>query len=175
MPFLKLSLIVFALASSLCDGYTVLPFGATHGDSLNPKIDDGCGEKLALPDKFSFYSKSYDSIWVCNNGILSFSGATSDYTPKAFPSNYPWICIFWADIDNRVKLADGNDIYWRMDQKRSTLEYVNGIITRNGQTFFHTIKDLLVAKFAHFLGQMMNKLQIAEFLISVFKNSNTKV
>ena len=145
MQFFNLSLILFGAVIWVCDGYSILPFGNSHGDKLNPKLDDGCGEKLTLPHNFTFYSKSYDSIWVCNNGILSFSGSTGDYTPKPFPTVQPWICLFWADIDNRVELNDGNQIFWRMDQKRSTLEYVNSIITGNTAVGSFQSKWALVA------------------------------
>ena len=118
-----------------CDGYNVLPFGSSQGDQLNPKTDDGCGEEITLPFNFTFYEKSYQKIWVCNNGILSFSGSNSEYVPRAFPiENAVLISLFWADIDNRIELGDGNDIYWRLDTRRPTLHYISSVITTNTAT-----------------------------------------
>lgn len=37
---------------------------------------------------------------VNTNGVISFSGGVSTYTPEAFPvSDNPLIAVFWGDVD----------------------------------------------------------------------------
>jgi MYXO-CTERM domain-containing protein len=81
-----------------------------YGTSCMPPNDDGAwpagtpGLDLtpAFPHGLHFYSGSYTTAWVNNNGNLSFNGPLSTYTPSAFPgAPEPMIAPYWADVDTR--------------------------------------------------------------------------
>ncbi|XP_070620087.1 sushi, nidogen and EGF-like domain-containing protein 1 [Erythrolamprus reginae] len=80
------------------------PYGETQGDSENPVDDDGNSPEISIENPFSFYGNPYDSLFVNNNGVVSFGRSVSEYTPNAFPleNGIPFVAPFWADVDNRV-------------------------------------------------------------------------
>jgi hypothetical protein len=67
-----------------------------------PANDDGSTGQVALPFRLDFYGTSYTSLWVNNNGDVTFSGPLSTYTPFVFTaSTPPIIAPFFADVDTR--------------------------------------------------------------------------
>ncbi|XP_058052426.1 alpha-tectorin-like [Ahaetulla prasina] len=80
------------------------PYGKTQGDSENPVADDGNSPEISIEKSFSFYGKKYNSLYVNNNGVISFGKYVSEYTPNAFPleNGIPFVAPFWSDVDNRV-------------------------------------------------------------------------
>ena len=106
------------LATSGCncdiprDGsFSVVPFDGTDGScggcpGVPPDYrndDSWTGTPIALPFNFCFYGNSYDSVYINNNGNLTFLAYESDYTSLTFPLNYDTLMIapFWADVDTR--------------------------------------------------------------------------
>lgn len=82
-----------------------------YGTSCMPANDDGSwpagapGLDLtpAFPTGLHFYTGSYTTGWINNNGSLSFKSAISTYTPDAFPgAPQPMIAPYWADVDTRI-------------------------------------------------------------------------
>jgi len=60
--------------------------------------------ELVLPFDFKLYGTNYPagtSIWLNNNGNLSFDNAISSFTASEFPINSPMIAPFWSDVDTR--------------------------------------------------------------------------
>ena len=47
------------------------PFGAGAGDSSVPRIDDGSSPPVSLPQKFFFFRKSFDTIYVSSNSLTA--------------------------------------------------------------------------------------------------------
>ncbi|KAM3829491.1 sushi, nidogen and EGF-like domain-containing protein 1 [Vipera latastei] len=90
------------------------PYGKTEGDSENPVADDGNSPEISIKKSFSFYGKKYNSLFVNNNGVISFGKYVSEYTPNAFPleDGVPFVAPFWADVDNRVS----GTILWRQTE-----------------------------------------------------------
>ncbi len=88
-------------------------FGAiAHGASgtLPPNDDSSSGliplefmDRSGDPISFRFYGEDYDSIYINNNGNVTFNGTLGQYTPDGFPvqSGRPMIAPFWADVDTR--------------------------------------------------------------------------
>jgi MYXO-CTERM domain-containing protein len=81
-----------------------------YGTNCMPPNDDGSwpagspGLDLtpAFPSGIHFYSGTYTTGWINNNGNLSFSGPINTYTPDAFPgAPQPMIAPYWADVDTR--------------------------------------------------------------------------
>lgn len=107
-----------------------IPFGTTAGDFVLPVNDDGSSS--AIPYSFTFYGNSYSSLWVNNNGNLTFDGSMSVYTPYAFPSDRVIIAPYFADVDTRgdgTVSGDGHDdVYYSVRTGSSDLNAISAII-----------------------------------------------
>jgi hypothetical protein len=82
--------------------------------------DDDFSFQLALPFTFNLYGNSYNSVFINNNGNLSFGGGYCDYTAAGFPvGGFPMVAPFWADVDTR----DGASgvVYFRQEPTRLTV------------------------------------------------------
>ncbi|XP_068098037.1 uncharacterized protein [Hyperolius riggenbachi] len=97
-------------AAPLISSALIYPYGSSI-DSLSPKIDDGGTELIRLSRVIPLFGTEYSSLYVNNNGLLSFQSPISQYVPQALPVAYgnPFLAIFWADVDNRYQ----GDIYYR--------------------------------------------------------------
>lgn len=93
--------------SSNCDCY-VQPDGS-YSLALAPN-DDGYSSLINLPFSFNFYGTSYTSLYINNNGNVTFGSGLSSYSSSAFPSaNNKIIAPFWADVDTRA--GNGQVLY----------------------------------------------------------------
>ncbi|XP_076091897.1 protein mesh-like [Mytilus galloprovincialis] len=95
-------------AASLSDFY---PFGMENGDRRAPTNDDGSTEPIPVSTSFPFFNYQHDSLIVNTNGVISFLGTMSTYTPSPFPlaSKRRLIAPYWADTDTR----EGGDVWYR--------------------------------------------------------------
>jgi hypothetical protein len=69
-----------------------------------PANDDGSSSIITLPFSVNFYGTTYDSLFVNNNGNLTFNSASGTYTPFGVGAGYtgqPIIAGFFADVDTR--------------------------------------------------------------------------
>ena len=66
-----------------------------------PDNDDGTSEEIDLPFTFSFYGESYNSVYINNNGNITFNSNFDTFTPEGFPISTPMIAPFWGDVDTR--------------------------------------------------------------------------
>jgi len=80
--------------------FTVVPFiGSAAPDYRN---DDASSAPIALPFNFCLYGSSYDSVYINNNGNVSFVNSYFSFTSDSFPSsNYIMVAPFWGDVDTR--------------------------------------------------------------------------
>jgi lysophospholipase L1-like esterase len=70
--------------------------------NIIPPNDDGSSPAVTLPFTLAWQGSSYDTLWVNNNGNLTFSDALSAYTPQPFATlGQAMIAPFWADVDTR--------------------------------------------------------------------------
>lgn len=66
--------------------------------------DDGSTSEVQLPFELTFFGQSYRSLYVNNNGNVSFGRAMGQYTPGDLASadqEAPLIAAFFADVDTR--------------------------------------------------------------------------
>ena len=64
--------------------------------------DDGSSGLVTLPFAINFYGQTYTSLYVNNNGNLTFNSPNSTYTPSGLGSGYSGQAIiapFYADVD----------------------------------------------------------------------------
>lgn len=67
-----------------------------------PSNDDNSSDALALPFTPNFFGYTYNSVFVNNNGYVTFDAPISDYTPYPFDStSHALIASFFADVDTR--------------------------------------------------------------------------
>ncbi|XP_061876206.1 sushi, nidogen and EGF-like domain-containing protein 1 [Colius striatus] len=90
------------------------PYGPGVGDAATPHEDDGTSPEIRLWVNFSFYSRSHQSVYVNNNGLLSFGTPVREYTPQPFPlpGPRPFVAPFWADVNTRL----GGDVFYRQSR-----------------------------------------------------------
>ncbi|XP_074786481.1 alpha-tectorin-like [Athene noctua] len=106
------------------------PYGPDQGDQKNPKLDDGTSEQVALAVPFTFYSQEYQSLYVNNNGVISFDSQVSEYTPDPFPlaDGRPFVTPYWADVNN----VAGGDVFYRETTDPTLL----ALLTKNINQYF---------------------------------------
>ena len=64
--------------------------------------DDASSSLITLPFTFCLYGDNYTSLYINNNGNVSFGQPYSEYVPTGFPvANFAMVAPFWADIDTR--------------------------------------------------------------------------
>ena len=64
--------------------------------------DDNSSEEILLPFEFCLYGDTYNSVYVNNNGNVSFGQSYSLYSSEGFPStDFVMVAPFWADVDTR--------------------------------------------------------------------------
>lgn len=64
--------------------------------------DDGSSDQITLPMSLNFGGRQFGSVWVNNNGNLTFDGSMSTYTPfDLTTSSQAVIAPFFADVDTR--------------------------------------------------------------------------
>jgi len=84
--------------------FSVVPFDFV---AVAPEYrnDDGSA-RVGIPFNFCFYGTPYDTLFINNNGNLSFSSSYSAFTAFAFPdANYDMLAAFWGDVDTRGPLS----------------------------------------------------------------------
>ncbi len=88
-------------SSTICS--CLVPLDSTFTLAMTPN-DDGSSSIILLPFSFNYYGVMYDSLYINNNGNISFTSPYPTYTPDSFPSlNFNMIAPFWADVDTRAK------------------------------------------------------------------------
>ena len=67
--------------------------------TINWNADDGSAPVITLPFNFCFYGETYSTVYMNNNGNISFGSANSNVTASTFPSSiHKVIAGFWADF-----------------------------------------------------------------------------
>jgi len=93
-------------AQSTCDcwqqrdtSFHVVPFVGYRAPYY--RNDDGSSPLIILPFKFCFWGRQVDSLFINNNGNITFDQPLSQFSADTFPynNNIPMIAAFWADVD----------------------------------------------------------------------------
>lgn len=85
--------------SGMCD--CMVPLDSNFVLAMTPN-DDGYSSVIGIPFNFSFYGVNQDSLYINNNGNISFISPYSTFTSNPFPdSMYNMIAPFWGDVDTR--------------------------------------------------------------------------
>jgi len=119
MPQQQLSPAVYQAStpekSSTCDCY-VEPDGS-YIQAIAPN-DDGSSDVITLPFTFSFYGEEHDTLYINNNGNVTFDEPMSTYSADAFPSEGAKIISpFWGDVDTHGPNGDANNPHGKVVYK----------------------------------------------------------
>lgn len=114
--------------------------------------DDGSSSAIDISSIFdggslNFFGTSYSSLYVNNNGNITFNNGLSTYTPGSIPGNGSAIIApFWGDVDTRLKsgqsgFANGK-VQWSLDPIHgsftatwSSVNYYNATSSSNTPKF----------------------------------------
>lgn len=85
--------------------FSLVPFsGADPNDEY--RNDDGSSASIGLPFQFCFYGQNMSSVYINNNGNISFGAAYGTFTSNSFPDpTFIMIAPFWGDVDSRSTLS----------------------------------------------------------------------
>ncbi|MFX0137398.1 MAG: nidogen-like domain-containing protein, partial [Candidatus Hodarchaeota archaeon] len=93
------------VARTLLKNYTMIvdyPYewiNATTGVRCNMAGQDDAAQMFYLPFRFKFYNETFDQIYVCTNGFVSFTYQTPHYNVPFPIGTYPYmIAPFWEDL-----------------------------------------------------------------------------
>ena len=80
------------------------------------RSDDGSSQAYTIPFTFTFFGHNYlginKTLFINNNGNLSFDNPYFVFTPEGFPLfGVPMIAPFWSDVDTR--LANGGYVWMK--------------------------------------------------------------
>uniref|UniRef100_A0A4W3GVP4 Tectorin alpha n=1 Tax=Callorhinchus milii TaxID=7868 RepID=A0A4W3GVP4_CALMI len=94
-----------------------------------PKVDDGGSPEIPLLVTFPYFAVGQRSLYVNNNGVISFNVQVSQFTPEAFPlsDGRSFMAPFWADVHNGIR----GTVYFRESSEPHILRRVTRDISRN--------------------------------------------
>jgi hypothetical protein len=80
--------------------FNIVPF--TNGTPPEYRNDDGSTNAIQLPFTFCFYGTNVNTIYINNNGNISFGAPYATFSASPFPDpNFVMVAPFWADVDTR--------------------------------------------------------------------------
>src|ERR1035437_6662176 len=86
-------------ASITCNCY--IPPDGTYTVAMAPN-DDLSTNSLSIPFTFCLYGNNYNSLYINNNGNISFGQAYSTFSSSPFPDpSYIMVAPFWGDVDTQ--------------------------------------------------------------------------
>ena len=104
---------------------------ADFGETTLARTDDGSSAAIDITPVFgagglNFFGTAFTTLWVNNNGNITFNAASSTFTPTAINggANNPIIAAFWADVDARGGAVSatpggtstgGNQVHYDLD------------------------------------------------------------
>ena len=97
--------------SGVCD--CLIPLDSTFILAMAPN-DDLYSNSIYLPFSFNFYGTTYDSLYINNNGNISFTTPYNTFTAFTFPDpSFNMIAPFWADVDTRS--TNGGNVWYKLN------------------------------------------------------------
>ncbi len=126
-----MALTVHVNAQNTCNCWQVrdssfhaVPFVHDYLTTTPPQYrnDDGYTNVVTLPFHLCFWGKQIDSLYINNNGNISFGAPYSTFTSDSFPnSSFSMIAPFWGDVDTRPAALSMN---WDMVYYKITSTYM---------------------------------------------------
>ncbi len=81
-----------------------------YGTLAMTRNDDGSTDPINLPFSINLNGSEYSTIYINNNGNITFGGPYSSFTPESFGElGVEMIAPFWGDVDTRC--ADCGEVF----------------------------------------------------------------
>jgi hypothetical protein len=98
-----------------------VPFVSFTGDPTTTvygaeyRNDDASSTPITLPFTFNFYGMNSSTVYINNNGNISFNTYYSQFTANPFPDpSYNMIAPFWGDVDTRNPSDSCGAVYFKI-------------------------------------------------------------
>ncbi|XP_026054844.1 uncharacterized protein LOC113040855 [Carassius auratus] len=110
------------------DGSPNLPthfLASGAGDTVNPPAEDGSSDVIFLQQPFRYFGRTYNQIFVNNNGYLTFTEPMSAYNP-ILDNARDIVAPLWTRLDNRR----GGTVSYREDTSNAVLAQVTAAVKK---------------------------------------------
>jgi alpha-tectorin len=111
-----------------------IPFGQGASDTRLQANDDGSSLPITLRVPFPFFGVSQQTLFVNNNGNITFTSSLLDFTPFVFPSGNKIIAPYFADVDTTGApdvSGDGlDDVYFSERTNQTDLIVISTIVNQ---------------------------------------------
>nr|XP_027194219.1 nidogen-2-like [Dermatophagoides pteronyssinus] len=112
-------LILILISINSCRSITIdelYPFGESVDESLNKEADTFVEINLSIP--IAYYQNLFPSIFVNDNGLVSFLKEIPIFYNAQFPLQYPFIAVLYSNVDIRNR----GSVYYRETKESSLLD-----------------------------------------------------
>lgn len=112
-------LILILISINSCRSITIdelYPFGESVDESLNKEADTFVEINLSIP--IAYYQNLFPSIFVNDNGLVSFLKEIPIFYNAQFPLQYPFIAVMYSNVDIRNR----GSVYYRETKESSLLD-----------------------------------------------------
>jgi hypothetical protein len=111
-----------------------IPFGQAAGDTRLQANDDGSSPSISLRVPFPFFGIPQPTLFVNNNGNITFTSPLPDFTPFVFPSGNKIIAPYFADVDTTgppdMSGDSLNDVYFSERTNQSDLIVISTLVNK---------------------------------------------
>ena len=111
-----------------------IPFGQAAGDTRLQANDDGSSLPITLRVSFPFFGVPQQTLFVNNNGNITFTSSLPDFTPFVFPSGNKINAPYFADVDTTGSpdvAGDGrDDVYFSERTSQTDLIVISTIVNQ---------------------------------------------
>ncbi|MEZ6014634.1 MAG: nidogen-like domain-containing protein [Planctomycetota bacterium] len=129
------------LCVPLDNTFTVVPFLQGNPCERN---DDGSAIQQLTGWSFDFYGTPFSSLWINNNGNVSFGLPFSAFSASPFPiASFPMIAPFWGDVDTRGDVGTDGAV-WVREWSTMSGDAVNRlVVTWDHVGYYDSLTDKL--------------------------------
>ncbi|XP_059095776.1 nidogen-like [Tigriopus californicus] len=119
----------------------IFPYGAPAGDNqLNSNAEDSSSQEIDLGVEAKFFNRRYRTVFVNENGLLSFLAEIPSYFNVQFPLDYPLIAGLYSDVDCR----ESGSVWFRITSDSTLLGRAQSRIESQFQASFQP-EELIIA------------------------------
>ncbi|KAM7305145.1 nidogen-1 isoform X2 [Ixodes scapularis] len=118
----------------------LFPFGITQDQSLT-KENDVSSAEVQLSHPITFYGTEYSTLYVNDNGLVSFLTDVPSFFSAEFPLQYPLIAPLYCDVDTR---GTGR-VFYRETQEESLLLRFTALVSSQYAAASFRARSLFVA------------------------------
>lgn len=104
----------------------LFPYGISKDQSL-PQENDISSAEVQLSNPITYYGTEYSTLYVNDNGLVSFLTEVPSFFSAQFPLSYPVIAPLYCDVDTRA----AGRVFYRETQEEGLLLRFNQLVAVN--------------------------------------------